>query len=161
VTVAPPLALRRWFDRRFVDGLHASCEALYPPSHNGAPDAKGTDLGPRTEAYVRRLPPTIRVQVMLLFAAIEVFAPVLAPFGGWFSRRTPERRLRAVLRWRASNVYPLRLLGNAVHAQLQMLYLSHPTVTAFLGEHKPVAYPDDRFPVEIRPRPTPPTPERA
>jgi hypothetical protein len=159
--VAPPDVLRRWFDRRFVDGLHASCEALYPPSRNGAPDAEATDLGRRTEAYVRRLPPTIRVQVMLLFAAIEVLAPVLAPLGGRFSRRSPERRLRDVLRWRASRVYPLRLLGNALHAQLQMLYLSHPAVTAFLGEHKPVAYPDDRFPVEIRPRSEPPTAEIA
>lgn len=148
-----PGFVRRWLDRRYVAAVYAAAEGLYPPSPNGAPDARDTDLGRRTDLYVRRLPPTVRVQVMALFVAIELLTPVLAPFGGRFSRRSPERRLAAVLRWRASSIYPLRLLGNALHAQLQMLYLSHPAVLRFIGEYKVVAYADDPFPVDIRPRP--------
>jgi hypothetical protein len=155
MTVVEPRGIVGWFDRRFVDGVRGTTEALYPPNDVGAPDAVTTALAERTIAYVRRLPPSIRVQVTALFVVIEIFAPVLAPIGGWFSRRSPERRLRDVVRWRASRIYPLRLLGNALHAQLQMLYLSHPSVVRFIGEYKPVAYADDAFQVEIRPRPFP------
>lgn len=143
-------------DAVFVRCLRAAAEALYPPSHNGAPDAEATELARRDEAYIRALPPSSRLQVMALYVAIELFAPILAPGGSFFSWRTPARRLAAVQGWRHSRIYPLRLLGNAVHAQLSMIYLSHPAVVAFIGEYKPVAYPGDAFQVEIRPVPEAP-----
>lgn len=148
-----PGFVQRWFEARYLDGMRALAEALYPPNDLGAPDGVATDLARRTEAYVRRLPPSIRFQIMLLFAVVEVFAPVLAPLGRRMSRRPPAARLRAVVGWRGSRFYPLRLLGNAIHAQLQMLYLSHPSVVRFVGEYKPVANPGDPFPMRIQPLP--------
>jgi hypothetical protein len=142
-----------------VEGLRGLVEALYPPNDLGAPDGVATDLVRRTQGYVARLPPSVRWQIRLLFAAVEVLAPVLAPVGRRLSRRSPAARLRAVAGWRASHLYPLRLLGNAVHAQLQMMYLSHPSVVRFVGEYKPVANPDDAFPMRIQPLPAPPEPE--
>lgn len=151
-----PGFVQRWFEARYLDGMRALVEALYPPNDLGAPDGVGTDLARRTEAYVRRLPPSIRLQIRLLFVVVELLAPVLAPFGGRMSRRSPSTRLAVVAGWRGSRFHVLRLLGNAVHAQLQMMYLSHPDVVRFVGEYKPVANPGDAFPMRIQPLPTPP-----
>lgn len=145
--------LSRWIDRTFLAGLSAAAEALYPPGDSGAPDGVATDLVARNTAYIRRMPTSTRVQLTALYVALELFTPILAPFGPRFSRRTPAQRLAVIMGWRHSRVYGLRLLGNAVHAQLQMLYLSHPAVVHFIGEYKPVDYPDDPFRVDIAPVP--------
>lgn len=143
----------RWLDPTFLRSLRASVEALYPPSPNGAPDGEATQLAARTEAYIRAMPISVRVQLVALHVAVEWLTPLLAPLGRRWSRRTPAARLAVIRGWRASGVYPVRLLGNALHAHLQMLYLSHPDVVRFIGEYKPVAYPDDPFPIDIRPVP--------
>ncbi|HMV66481.1 MAG TPA: hypothetical protein PKA64_06490, partial [Myxococcota bacterium] len=95
-------------------------------------------------------------QVMAMFVAIELLAPILSPGAGCFSRRAPARRLADVTRWRRSSWAPLRLLATGLHAQLQMLYLSHPSVSLFVGEYKPNAHPEDRYPMPVRPMPAAP-----
>lgn len=142
-----------WLDRMFLRGLRAAVEGLYPPSHNGAPDGVATDLAARTEAHVRKLPTSVRVQVMAMFVAIELLPLLVAPWRGRFSARSPSERVAMIGRWRASWLDPFRLLATGLHAQLQMIYLSHPAVSAFIGEYKPVAYPDDTYPMAIRPLP--------
>lgn len=141
-----------WVQRAFERAVHALAEALYPANALGAPDGSSTQLGPRTVSHVLRLPRGVRVQVMALFLAANWLAPVLSPVGGPLSWRAPAARLSAVQGWRHSQVYLLRLMGNGLHAQLQMLYLSHPAVSAHIGEHKPVAYPHDAYAVTIRAR---------
>lgn len=146
----------RFLDRRFVACLRAAVEALYPPSDNGAPDGTATDLARRTEAHIRSLPRTVRRQVQAMFIAIELLSPVMSPGGGWFSHRSPARRLADVTRWRGSDWSAIRLLSTGLHAQLQMLYLSHPAVSAFLGEYKPNPHPEDSYPMAIRAMPEAP-----
>lgn len=136
---------------RFERVVLALAEALYPPNRLGAPSGADAEVGPRTVAHVRRLPLSVRRQVMLMFIAVELFTPLLDPLGGFMSARSPARRLVTIRRWRASRLHVLRLLGLGIHAQLQMLYLSHPAVLAYIGEYKPVRYPDDALDVEIRP----------
>jgi hypothetical protein len=127
-----PRPLTRWIDRTWRTSVAATSEALFPEGC-GVPGHAATELVPRTEAYVLALPPSQRPAVMLLFVAVEWLAPVLAPFGGRLSRRSPEERLAIVERWRESPV-PIRLLGDALRATLVMVYFSHPAVLAQFDE---------------------------
>jgi hypothetical protein len=152
--------VRRWLevvlDRIVTRAVRAAVEALYPPSRNGAPDGVDTDLANRTLSHINALPRTVRVQVKAMFLAVELLAPIAAPGGLFFSWRSPARRLADVQRWRHSWVDPLRLIATGLHAQLQMIYLSHPKVSAFMGEYKTVAYPDDPYVMPIGPLPPAP-----
>ena len=137
------------FDRAFQRGVHAASEALFPENSDGIPDFRDTDLVARTESYVRRLPPSQRYLVALMFIAAELFTPILMLGWGPMSRRSPERR-RADIQWMRKALFPLCLFGDALKAALSMIYLSHPLVVAHTGEFKVRENPGDEFVVEIR-----------
>lgn len=128
-----PAWLARWVERTFRRSVDAVAEGLFP-SEAGLPGAGETDLARRTAAYVEALPPTQRPLLVLLFLATEWLTVVLAPLGGPMSARPPARRLAIVEGWRASWIWPVRLLGDAVRATMCMVYFSHPAVLATFGE---------------------------
>jgi hypothetical protein len=136
-------------ERAYESGLSGTAEALFPRSDT-APDFQDTDLIARSFAYVASLPPPQRKLLKLLFIAVELCAPVLAPGLRRFSRRTPERRRADVNGWLVSWVYPLRLLGDGLKTTLQMIYLSHPSAVAHIGEYKVSTVPGDAFQVAVR-----------
>lgn len=137
------------FEGAYSRGLRAAAEALFPLS-DSAPDHAQTDLVRRSTEYVERLPPTQRQLLKLLFVAVELCAPIFSPGLRPFSRRSEETRRKNVSSWQSSWCYPLRLLGDALKATLQMIYLSHPAVVAHIGEYKVCAVPEDTFVVDIR-----------
>lgn len=136
-----PAPVQSWIDRTFEVSVHATSEALFP-AVGDVPGFRETELAPRTIAYVRALPNPHRWLLPILFVAVEWLTPVLAPLGGRLSRRTPERRLAIVERWRASRIVPVRLLGDALRATLCMIHFSHPRMVAWIGE-TPVVVDDD------------------
>lgn len=137
--------LEGWYRRC----LPAACESLYPPNDQAAPDYRQTDLPQRMATYVDRLPPGQRRLLKLMFIGVEAASVALAPFRRFSSRAANVRR-RAVRRWRASSVLPLRLLGDALKSALQMVYLSHPDVIRFIGEYKTWSHPGDALQMEVR-----------
>ena len=146
-----PASARDWWglEGAYEAGLRGAAEALFPRSEF-APDFEDTQLIPRSLEYVGALPPPQRKLLKVLFIALELCAPLLAPGFRRFSRRTPERRRAAVNGWLDSWFYPLRLLGDALKATLQMIYLSHPAAVAHIGEYKVSSVPGDGFDVPIR-----------
>jgi len=129
--------------RRTLDGVAAVAEAMFPPNDLGAPDWKAAEVVPRTLLYAEALPPQQGRLVLALFLLVELAAPLLVPDLRRFSRLSRERRTAALRRWRSSRWAPLRLVGDALKAALSMVYLSHPLVSAFLGEYKTCARPAD------------------
>ena len=129
--------------RRALDGVAAVAEAMFPVNDLGAPDWKTAEVVPRTQLYVEALPPAQGRLVLALFVFVELAAPLLVPALGRFSRLSLERRTAALRRWRSSRWAPLRLVGDALKAAMSMVYLSHPLVSAFLGEYKTCARPAD------------------
>jgi hypothetical protein len=91
------------------------------------------------------LPPAQGRLVLALFLFVELAAPLIVPVPSLrrFSRLSLERRTAALRRWRSGRWAPLRLVGDALKAALSMVYLSHPLVSAFLGEYKTCARPAD------------------
>lgn len=137
------------FERAYLRGLQASAEALFP-LNDSTPDHAGTELVRRSSEYVGALPPAQRKLLKLLFVVVELCAPVFSPGLRRFSRRSEETRRRNVRSWQESWCYPLRLLGDALKATLQMIYLSHPSVVAHIGEYKVCEVPGDSFIVPVR-----------
>ena len=129
--------------RRTRQGLSAAAEAMFPPNDLGAPDWQEAEVVGRTLRYVEALPPLQGRLVLALFLFVELAAPLLTPGLRRFSRLPRERRTAAIRRWRASRLQLLRLLGDAVKASMTMVYLSHPRVSAFIGEYKTCARPAD------------------
>ncbi len=136
------------FTQSAVAGLAAIAEAMFPENELGAPDWKATDMVPRTLRYIDELPPAQGRLVRFLFVFVELAAPLLLLRPRRFSRVSPEQRTRAIRRWRASRFLPLRLLGDAIKATMTMMYMSHPSVSSYIGEHKACAHPHD--PLSIR-----------
>lgn len=122
---------------RATDGLSSIAEAMFPANDVGAPDYVETDVVKRTLAYLDELPPKQARLILLLFIVVELAAPILCLSFRRFSRMQVERRTESIRKWRASKVLLLRLLGDAVKAQMTMMYMSHPRVTAFIGERRP------------------------
>jgi hypothetical protein len=129
--------------RRALDGVAAVAEAMFPPNDLGAPDWKAAEVVRRTLLYAEALPPLQGRLVLALFLFVELAAPLLVPGLRRFSRLSRERRTTALRRWRSSRWAPLRLVGDALKAALSMVYLSHPLVSAYLGEYKTCARPAD------------------
>jgi hypothetical protein len=129
--------------RRALDGIAAAAEAMFPPNDLGAPDWQAAEVVPRTLLYVEALPLPQGRLVLALFLFVELAAPLLVPSLRRFSRLSLERRTAALRRWRGSRWAPLRLVGDALKAALSMVYLSHPLVSAFIGEYKTCARPAD------------------
>ncbi|MFT5682346.1 MAG: hypothetical protein ACI8RZ_003264 [Myxococcota bacterium] len=140
-----------WWMRTVTAGLHATSEALYPENDFGAPDWRTVDLVPRCLAWMAELPPRQRDQLYLLFGAVELATPLLAPSLRRFSKLSVSRRLALVRRWRASRLLPLKLIADSLKATTSMMYLSHPAALTWIGMYKVCARPDDPLQVEIRP----------
>jgi hypothetical protein len=136
---------------RSVDaGIVGASEALFPENDLGAPDWREVEMLPRTRRWLAALPAKQRLLVELLFVAVEWSAPLLGPAPGRFSKIAPARREAIVRRWRASRIYPLKLLGDALKATTSMIYLSHPAALKYIGMYKPCENPGDPLQVEIR-----------
>lgn len=114
-------------------GFAACAEALYPENDYGAPDWRETEMVARAEEWWRTLPPSARMTVVGMFAAIEIGGPILKPGFRRLSRMAPEDRRALVGRWRASSLVPLRFIGDAVKSATAMIYLSHPRTMTYMG----------------------------
>lgn len=136
--------------RRVEVGLRAAAEGLFPTNDEGIPDWQETDLVGRTLDYLEALPPEQRRLVGALYVAIEL-APVTVGRVSRLSRLSPERRAETVRAWRTSSNPLLRMLGDALKAQLTMMYLSHPAVGRHTGEVKVTANPPDPYQPRIDP----------
>ncbi|MBX3130820.1 MAG: hypothetical protein KF718_29140 [Polyangiaceae bacterium] len=137
--------------RRLIDGIAAASEGLFPPNEFGAPDFRDTEMVTRTLAYLDELPPTQRRLVSLLFIAVEWLAPLLLLVPRRFSRLSHQERAAAVRSWRKSKLFLLRLLGDALKASTTMMYMSHPKVIAYIGEHRACQHPQDPLDYPVRP----------
>ncbi len=140
-----------FFQRAVVAGITGAAEALYPSNDFGAPDWRDVDMVERTLIWIAALPPRPRGQIRLLFGAIELAAPLLAPGLRRFSRMSTARRVALIRRWRRSRLLPLKLLGDSLKASTSMIYLSHPAALAYIGLHKTTDNPHDPLRVEVRP----------
>jgi hypothetical protein len=129
--------------RRTLDGLTAVAEAMFPPNDLGAPTWQEAEVVPRTLLYTEALPPTQGRLVLALYLFVELAAPLLVPGFHRFSRLPLARRTLAIRGWRRSRFQLFRLLGDAIKAAMTMVYLSHPKVSAFIGEYKTCARPAD------------------
>jgi hypothetical protein len=131
------------FGHSAAAGIGAIAEAMFPENDLGAPDWRVTEMVSRTLRYIGELPPAQSRLVRLLFVFVELAAPLLLLRPHRFSRISVEYRTLAIRRWRASHFLPFRLLGDAIKATMTMMYMSHPSVSAYIGEHKACARPHD------------------
>lgn len=128
--------------RLALRGATAASEALFPKNSLGAPDWQGAAVVDRLDRYYGELPPPSRRLIVLLFTAVELW-PLVALRFRTFSRLKPEARLGFVRRWRASRVYPIRLIGESTKALLTMMYLSHPDALRYIGAYTVSPRPGD------------------
>lgn len=143
-----------FMQRRLEDGIRGSAEALFPDNDLGAPDWRGTDIVTRTVAYLDELPPPQRRLIAFLFLFVELLAPFVLLVGlRRFSRLSVERRLRAVQTWRASRIYLIRVVGDALKAVMTMMYAAHPSVIKYMGMYAVCEHPNETTGVEVRPFP--------
>jgi len=129
--------------RRTLEGLAAVAEAMFPPNDLGAPDWQDAEVVRRTLLYAEALPPAQGRLILALFLFVELAAPLLIPGLRRFSCVPLARRTAAIRRWRGSRFQPFRLLGDAIKASMTMMYMSHPKVSAYIGEYKTCARPGD------------------
>jgi hypothetical protein len=127
------MALMAFFRPFAESGLGAAAEALFPVNDYGAPDFRDTALVPRVIAHWELLPERQRRLLVLLFALVELAAPLLVPCLHRFSRLPVERRESAVRAWRLSRVGVVRLVGDALKATLTLHYMSHPAALRYVG----------------------------
>jgi hypothetical protein len=132
-----------FFERRALDGLGASAEALFPANDYGAPDYRSTELVGRMVAYLDELPRDKRRLLLTLFCVVEMGAPLLVPTFSRFSRLPVIRREDAVRRWRGSRFLPFRLIGDALKATTTLIYMSHPLALAHVGAYSTCERPLD------------------
>jgi hypothetical protein len=142
--------LETFIMRRAEEGLAATAEALFPVNDHGAPDFRTTELVRRMYDYWDELPKPQRRLLVLLFALVELAAPLLVLGFRRFSRLPAPRREAAVRAWRRSRVLPLRLLGDALKASTTLIYMSHPAALAHIGMYSACARPADLLPVAVR-----------
>jgi hypothetical protein len=128
-----------------------AAEAMFPENSLGAPDWREARVVERMIEHLHELPPRPRRMLLFLFGFVELAAPLLVPGLHRFSRLSVARRTRAIRRWRASRLYPFRLVGDGLKMTLTMIYLAHPAVARHMGEYKTCSNPFDPHPVEIRP----------
>ena len=129
-------------------GITATAEALFPENDYGAPDYRTTDLVGRLLGYLDELPVKQRRLLLSLFVFIELAAAVLIPGFRRFSRHSVPERERAVRHFRQSRFLVLRVIGDALKATMTLMYMSHPTVLAYVGAHSVCSRPED--PLQIR-----------
>lgn len=139
-------AFRGWVE----DGVQAAAEVLFPDNDLGVPSWRDTDLTRRTWELIEAFPPSQRVMVMGLFAALEVSPPLLRGKPRLFSQLSADERTRAIEAWRESDLFPLRLFGDVVKAFMSMVYMTHPDVLTTLGQFKSCRNPGDPFTMPLR-----------
>lgn len=136
--------------RRVADGIGATSEVMFPGNEAGAPDWRETDMVARTIDYLDELNPRMRRLILILFIFFEFGSPILLAGVRRFSKLSPERRLRTLLRWRTSKFYPFKILIDALKAQLSMMYMSHQRVQDYMKVFKTCERPGDTLTFEIR-----------
>jgi hypothetical protein len=130
--------------------MAGAAEALFPLNEFGAPDFHSTDLVARTQTYLGELPGKERRLLYLLFLFVELFAALVTLRR--FSRLPVERRVQLVRTWRASQFFPLRVIGDSVKAVLTMIYMSHADVLRHIGMYAACGHHEmDPLKVEVRP----------
>ncbi len=138
-----------FLQRLAADGIAACSEATFPENDFDAPDWKSTEMVQRTHEYLDELPPKSRRLLVLLFVAVELIALLFTLRR--FSRLSVERRTEMVRGWRRSRRFLLRALGDSVKATTTMMYMSHPSVTAYIEEYRACDAPVREPPMEVRP----------
>ena len=138
-----------WMNRA-LPSIAALSEATFPENDIGAPDWKSTRMLERTVEYLDELPPAQRRLLLALFLFVQFFAPLLVLSFGRFSKLSAERRTSAIRGWRRSTFFPFRVLGDAVKATTTMIYMSHPSVIAHIGEYRVCDWPSDPVKIEVR-----------
>lgn len=126
-------------------------EALFPPNTVGAPDHQHARVAERLRAYLDEVPATHRRLVTLLFVFVEWAPPWVALYPRRYSKLSLASRQRLIRRWRASALYPLRMIGEAVKGLGTMIYCSHPDVLRYMGVY--TVSPRDWDPLTIEARP--------
>ncbi len=134
---------------RAKDAIRAASEALFPKNAIGAPDFLEAEVEQRTWAYLELLPTTQRNLITMLFLFVELFAPMIALKLGRYSKLSLEARCEVVRRFRASNNYLVKLIGDSVKAVLTMIYMAHPSVVRHIGQFSACAH-EDGFLVEVK-----------
>ncbi|MBK8994655.1 MAG: hypothetical protein IPM35_02740 [Myxococcales bacterium] len=150
------MAEQSFWMRAAIAGIAASSEATFPENDLGAPDWKSTDMVPRTLEYLDELPPRQRRLLVLLFAFVELAAVFLVLGFRRFSRLPALRRTQVIANWRSSRFLPFRVLGDSLKATTTMMYMSHPSAIAYVGEYRVCERPLDRVKIAVRPRPEEP-----
>jgi hypothetical protein len=139
-----------FWQTQLENGIVAASEGLFPENSFGAPDYRDTHMLERTLEYLDELPPTQRRLVSLLYIAVEWLAPFLLLRPHRFSRLPHAHRADAVRSWRRSRFFLLRVLGDALKASTTMMYMSHPLVVAYIGEHRACQHPHDELGYPVR-----------
>lgn len=133
--------------------IAACAEGLFPTNDQGIPDWMSTQVTERTLSYLQVLPPFERHLLGLLYVGIDLVPLLLGHFAR-LSSLPATRRAELVNAWRVGEITPLRQLGDALKAQLTMMYLSHPQAIAYVGETAICTNDEDVFqPALPAPRP--------
>ncbi|MCA9598232.1 MAG: hypothetical protein KC776_33200 [Myxococcales bacterium] len=133
------------------DGIAAVSEATFPENDFGAPDWRSTEMVRRTEEYLDELPPGQRRLLLTLFLFVELFGPLLTATVSRLSNMDAEERTLLVRGFRRSGFFPFRVLGESLKAITTMMYMSHPSVQAYIGEYRSCERPLDPAHIEFRP----------
>lgn len=120
-------------DRIADRAIDAAAEALFPPNTLGAPDHREADVAQRLREYLEEIPANYRRLIILLFVFVEWSPPWVALYPRRFSKLSVASRQRLIRRWRASSIYPLRMIGEAIKGLGVMIYCSHPAVLRYMG----------------------------
>lgn len=147
------VAEQSFWMRTAIAGIAASSEATFPENDLRAPDSRSTEMVSRTLEYLDELPPPQRRLLLLLFVFVELASVLLLLRFRRFSRLPPRRRTQAISNWRRSRFLPFRVLGDSLKATTTMMYMSHPSVIAYVGEYRICERPLDRVKIAVRPPP--------
>ena len=132
---SPNSQARDLLRRTALTGFQAVCEALYPDNDLGAPSWRDAEMVERAATLWDELPPESAALLQGLYAGLELGGSLLAPALGPFSKLSADRRLALLKRWK-TGIFPLRLLAEALKSSSTMVYMSHPTVAAYIGVTK-------------------------
>lgn len=138
-------------DRVARRAIFATAEALFPPNALGAPDHREAEVAARLEQFLDEVPASYRRLVTLLFVFVEWCPPWVALYPRRFSKLSVASRQRLIRRWRASPLFPLRIIGDAVKGLGTMIYCSHPAVLKYMGVYTVSPRAWDPMTIEARP----------
>ena len=125
-------------------------EVMFPRNDRGIPDYQITELENRTLAYLKLLSPFTRLSLVLLYFGAEYVFPLLSWRPGRMSHMSPSKRLKILSKLKTANSYYIRSLTDGLKANLTMIYMSHPSVSNYIGEYKTCINPEDSFQINIK-----------